>query len=54
MKRANLGVGESFENLPKGIGGRTGIRVPWLRVGDKITVRYPFQPEYPDNEKVVV
>ena len=54
MKRANLGAGESFENLPKGIGGRTGIRVPWLRVGDKITVRYPFQPEYPDNEKVVV
>jgi hypothetical protein len=50
MKRGN-----SIENDPAaGIGGRTRIKVPWLKVGDQIVVRYPFQSEYPDDEKVVV
>jgi hypothetical protein len=54
MKRSNTKYGESIENAPSGIGGRTGIKVPWLKIGDKIVVRYPFQPEYPDDEKVTV
>jgi hypothetical protein len=55
MKRSNSVYGRSIENAPTGIGGRTGIEVPWLRAGeDKIVVRYPFQSEYPDDEKVVV
>lgn len=51
MKRGN-----SIENGTSGIGekGRTGVKVPWLYVGDKITVRYPFQPEYPKDENVGV
>jgi hypothetical protein len=49
MKRGN-----SIENDPSGIGGRTGIKVPWLKVGDQIVVRHPFQSEYPEDEKVVV
>ena len=52
MARSDGDYGESIENLPSGIGGRTGIKVPWLRVGDKITVRRPFQPEYPKGEKM--
>jgi hypothetical protein len=44
--------GFSIENRPEGIGGRTGIKVPWLHIGDKITIRHPFQPEYPEGEKV--
>jgi hypothetical protein len=55
MKRSNTKYGRSVENSPSGIGGRTGIEVPWLRAGeDRIVVRYPFQSEYPDDEKVVV
>jgi hypothetical protein len=52
--------GVSIENNPEGIGGRTGIAVPWLYSAgygdgpDHITVRHPYQPVYPDNEKVVV
>ena len=46
--------GNSIENDPGGIGGKTGIKVPWLKVGDRIVVRHPFQSEYPDDEKVVV
>jgi hypothetical protein len=49
MKRGN-----SIENDIAGIGGRTGIKVPWLKEGDKIVVRHPFQSEYPDDEEVVV
>jgi hypothetical protein len=54
MKRSDATYGKSIENDPSGIGGRTGIEVSWLNVGDKIVVRYPFQSEYPDDEKVVV
>jgi hypothetical protein len=55
MKRSDSGYGRSIENDISGIGGRTGIEVPWLKAGeDKIVVRYPFQAEYPDSEKVVV
>jgi hypothetical protein len=55
MKRSDVVYGRSIENDPSGIGGRTGIEVPWLKAGeDKIVVRYPFQSEYPDDEKVVV
>jgi hypothetical protein len=46
--------GHSIENDPAGIGGRTGIKVCWLKEGDKIVVRYPFQPEYPESERVAV
>jgi hypothetical protein len=46
--------GNSIENDPAGIGGRTGIKVPWLKEGDVIVVRYPFQPEYPEDQKVVI
>jgi hypothetical protein len=54
MKRSNAIYGESIENMDTGIGGMTGIKVPWLKVGDKIVVRSPFQSEYPDDEKVTV
>lgn len=55
MKRSDARYGISIENAPSGIGGRTGIEVPWLKAGeDRIVVRYPFQAEYPDDEKVVV
>jgi hypothetical protein len=54
MKRSDSVHGRSIENDAAGIGGRTGIEVPWLKVGDKLVVRYPFQSEYPDDEKVVV
>jgi hypothetical protein len=55
MKRSDSKYGESIENAPTGIGGRTGIKVPWLKAGeDQIVVRYPFQAEYPDDQKVVV
>jgi hypothetical protein len=55
MKRSDVVYGRSIENAPSGIGGRTGIEVPWLKAGeDKIVVRYPFQSEYPVGEKVVV
>lgn len=54
MKRSDAVYGKSLENAPTGIGGRTGIEVPWLKVGDQIVVRYPFQSEYPEDEKVVV
>jgi hypothetical protein len=54
MKRSDSTRGESIENAPTGIGGKTGIKVPWLKVGDQIVVRSPFQSEYPDDEKVVV
>jgi hypothetical protein len=46
--------GNSIENNAAGIGGRTGIKVPWLKIGDKIVVRRPFQAEYPEDAKVVV
>jgi hypothetical protein len=46
--------GNSIENNSTGIGGRTGITVPCLKVGDQIMVRHPFQPEYPDDEQAVV
>jgi hypothetical protein len=51
MKRADAMYGKSIENAPFGIGGRTGIEVPWLKTGDKIKVRWPFLSEYPDDEK---
>jgi hypothetical protein len=54
MRRSDAVYGKSIENDATGIGGRTGIEVPWLKVGDKVVVRYPFQSEYPDDEKVVV
>jgi hypothetical protein len=54
MKRSDSVHGESLENAPTGIGGQTGIKVSWLKVGDKIVVRSPFQAEYPDDEEVVV
>jgi hypothetical protein len=55
MKRSDAVYGRSIENDPSGIGGRTGIEVPWLKAGeDKITVRYPFQAEYPEDEKAAV
>ena len=54
MARSDSSFGESIENRPSGIGGRTGIKVSWLKPGDKITVRHPFQPEYPGDEKVEV
>jgi hypothetical protein len=47
MKRGN-----SIENNPAGIGGRTGITVPWLKVNDKIIVPYPTQSEYPADQEV--
>lgn len=52
--------GVSIENGPGGIGGRTGIAVPWLYSAgysdgpDYIVVRHPYQPEYPENRKAVV
>ena len=46
--------GNSIENGSSGIGGKTGIKVPWLQIGDRIVVRHPFQSEYPDDEKAVV
>jgi len=54
MARSDITHGESIENRSDRIGGRTGIKVPWLLVGDKITVRHPFQSEYPEDEKVAV
>jgi hypothetical protein len=54
MKRSDRVYGRSIENDPSGIGGRTGIEVCWLKEGDKIIVRHPFQSEYPDDEKVAV
>jgi hypothetical protein len=54
MKRSDAVHGRSLENDITGIGGRTGIEVPWLKAGDKIIVRYPFQSEYPDDDKVVM
>jgi hypothetical protein len=45
--------GKNYENV-SGIGSKTGIEVPWLQAGDKIIVRYPFQPEYPEEEKVEI
>jgi hypothetical protein len=55
MKRSDATYGKSVENAPTGIGGRTGIEVPWLKAGeDRIVVRYPFQAEYPPDEEVVV
>jgi hypothetical protein len=55
MKRSDSTYGKSIENDPSGIGGRTGIEVPWLKAGeDKIVVRYPFQSKYPDDEEVIV
>jgi hypothetical protein len=49
-------IAEGQENpQAAGIGGRTGIKVPWLKEGiDTVIVRHPFQAEYPDDEKVVV
>jgi hypothetical protein len=41
--------GNSLENGPAGIGGRNGVFVPILEVGDKIIIRHPFQPEYPER-----
>jgi hypothetical protein len=53
MKRSDAKRGSSIENAPTGIGGRTGIMVPWLKAGeDKIVIRHPFQAEYPDDEEV--
>jgi hypothetical protein len=46
--------GNSIENDASGIGGRTGIKVSWLKKGDKVIVPYPVQPEYPDDQEVVV
>jgi hypothetical protein len=49
--------GVSIENAPEGIGGQTGIPVPWLYPAgygdgpDHITVRHPYQPEYPEDQK---
>jgi hypothetical protein len=56
MKRSDAKYGESIENAPiTGIGGRTGIKVPWLKAGeDKIVVRNPFQADYPEDQKVIV
>jgi hypothetical protein len=56
MKRNDSEYGESIENAPvTGIGGRTGIKVPWLKAGeDLIVVRYPFQADYPEDQKVIV
>jgi len=54
MARSDSAYGESIENRPSGIGGRIGKKLPWLKPGDKITVRRPFQPEYPDDQKVEV
>jgi hypothetical protein len=55
MQRSDTVHGRSIENDATGIGGRTGIEVCWLKAGeDTIVVRYPFQSEYPDDEKVVV
>jgi hypothetical protein len=53
LRGKNTAYGESIENMPSGIGGRTGIKVPWLLAGDKIVVRHPFQPEYPEEKKVL-
>jgi hypothetical protein len=54
MKRSDKVYGRSVENDASGIGGRTGIEVCWLKEGDKIVVRDPFQSEYPDSEKAAV
>jgi len=54
MARSDSAHGESIENRPSGIGGRTGIKVAWLKLGDKIIVRHPFQSDYPEDEKVEV
>jgi hypothetical protein len=65
MKRSDSIHGVSVENdgyiaegtqnpQAAGIGGRVGLKVCWLKTGDAIVVRHPFQPEYPDDEKVVV
>jgi len=54
MARSDSEYGESIENNYDQIGGRTGIKVSWLLIGDKIKVRHPFQSDYPLSEKVVV
>jgi hypothetical protein len=52
MARSQNEYGFSNENAIGGIGGRTGIKVCWLKPGDKIVVRYPFQAEYPPDSKI--
>ena len=49
--KAYMQRGNSIENNKAGIGGRCNIKVPWLKTGDEIIVRRPFQPEYPEDEK---
>jgi len=46
--------GSSVENDPGGIGSddRTGIKVAWLKPGDIVIIRHPFQPEYPPGDKI--
>jgi hypothetical protein len=46
--------GNSIENNPTGIGGRTGIPVPIIYPGDEIVVRLPWMPEYPADQEVSV
>jgi len=43
---AFMARGNSIENSPAGIGGETGVKVPLLKTGDEIIVRYPFLPKY--------
>jgi len=51
--KRSKGYPESFENGPDRIVGRCKLdfKVPWLWPGDKIVVRYPFQPEYPEKQR---
>jgi len=51
MTRSKAAHGESVENWLSGIGGRTGKKVPWLHVGDKIVIKSPFQSKYPKDEE---
>jgi hypothetical protein len=53
-KKGYMKRGYSIENAPTGIGGRTGIKVAWLKAGDRIMVRTPFNHDYPDDMKVTV
>jgi hypothetical protein len=47
---AYMSRGNSIENDPSGIGGRTGIKVPWLKEYDKIILRDPVRLTFKSDE----
>jgi hypothetical protein len=53
QQRNNDKNGVSWENV-NGIGARTGIKVSWLKPGDVIKIKHPYQPDYPKDEEVKI